>query len=96
MGLRLDFLLLGAEYALEFPQGLVVFAALKKCVPDVEVQFGRVGPVEQSVAVELQGLIVLAALIVLQRLGALAGHGIAHGRSTDDQPDSQDDPQCTH
>ena len=84
MGLRLDFLLLGTEHALKFPQGLIVLAALKKCIPYVEVQFGRVGPVEEGVSVELQGLIVLAALVVLQRLGALAGHGIAHGRSADD------------
>ena len=53
MGLRLDLLLLGTEHALKFPQGLVVLAALKKRVPDVEVQLGRVGPVEQRVAVEL-------------------------------------------
>ena len=84
MGLCLDFFLLGAEHPLEFPQSLVVLAAFKKRVPDVEVQLGRVGPVEEGVAVELEGLIVLAALIVLQSLGALAGHGIAHGRPADD------------
>ena len=92
MGLRLDLFHLGAEHLLEFSQGLVVLAALEEHVSDVEVQFRGVGPVEEGVAVEPQGLIVLAALVVLQSLGALAGYGIAHRRPADDQPNPRDDP----
>jgi hypothetical protein len=79
MGLGTGVSIRSLERLFKLQQCLFIITAFEERIPDVKVQFRRVGSIDERVAVEIKRRIVFSLLVESECFGALIGDRIPNG-----------------